>query len=177
MPGWFLWAPRLQESSNGGKAELGLWWWSLKHFAGYPRGVGTFLNWQVLTFLSQRVGSLLLNNEHCRFTVQNCTHISFTCRCLISIPITNSMHRQSSIVSTLRINHILFKKNFDICISKLLPILNIYSTKLGKIVVLFQIIPAPWALPQNVKLQNIWDWNLTPVLPCCEVSLMKNILV
>lgn len=126
-----------------------------KHFAGDLRGVGTFLNWQVLTFLSQRIWSLLLNNEHCRFTVQNCTHISFTCRCLISIPITNSMHKQSSIVSTLRINHILFKKKFDICISKLLPILNIYSTKLGKIVVLFQIIPAPWALPQNVKLQNI----------------------
>lgn len=69
-----------------------------KHFAGELRGMGTFLNWQDSTSLSQRAGSLLLNNEHCRFTVQNCTLVSFTCRCLISISIANSMHRQALLV-------------------------------------------------------------------------------
>jgi len=68
------------------------------HSSGELRGVGTFLNRQHSTPLSQGAGSLLLNSEHCSFTVQNCTHISFTCRCLISIPIANSMHRQALLV-------------------------------------------------------------------------------
>lgn len=69
-----------------------------EHFAGELRGVGTFLNWRDSTSLSRRAESLLLNNEHCRFSVQNCTHISFTCRYVISSPIANSMHRQALLV-------------------------------------------------------------------------------
>lgn len=69
-----------------------------EHFAGELRSVGTLFNWQDSTSRSQRAGSLLLNNEHCGFTVQNCTHISFTCRYLIPVPIANAVRKQALLV-------------------------------------------------------------------------------
>lgn len=65
-----------------------------EHFSRELRGVGIFFNCQN----SSGAGSQLLDNEHCRFAVQNGTHISFTCSYLISIPITDSMHRQALLV-------------------------------------------------------------------------------
>lgn len=171
--GWFLWAPCLQELLHRGEVELGLWWQSWGAFLLGSHGRGNVFYCQTWHhFLRGWVSAFKewALQVHCPKWHPHFFYLQLSC-------LHRWFHAQTSIVSTVRINHILFEKKIGICISKLLPILNIYSTKLGKIVVLFQIIPAPWALPQNVKLQNIWDWNLTPVLPCCEVSLMKNTLV